>query len=83
MLSDDAGALLFDHMDQRAALRSNDRVQQGRRDGYHQTEYGGDQGLGDTASHGLRITGTEQGDGLEGRDHTDNRTQQAQQRRHH
>ena len=57
-------------------------MQQHRRDGHQQTQYCGHQGAGDTASHGLGITGTEDGNRLEGNDHTGHRTEQTHQRRH-
>src|SRR5690606_25065566 len=79
---DNTRRLFFHDVNDTVAARLDQGVHQDGRYGHHNTQYGGYQGTRDTAGHDLRITGTEQRDGLEHRDHTGNRTEQTKQRRY-
>src|SRR5690554_7477592 len=80
MQGDEPGALLFQYLGQGLAARGQGGMQEQQRNGHYQTLDRGHQGLGNATGHQLRITGTEQGDGLEGDDHAGDGTQQAEQR---
>ena len=52
-------------------------MQEDQRDGSNQTKHGRDQRLRDTTGHHLRVTGTKQGNRLEGLNHPGHSPEQA------
>ena len=77
---DHACGLFFEHLLDAAREGLGEGVNEQQRDGGNKAKHRGHQGLGDTAGHDARVTGTEQGDLGEGLDHTGNGTQKTQQR---
>src|SRR5690606_28166189 len=81
LLGDEASGLFVEHLLVATRHRGHNGVAQEQRDSRDKTEHRRRESDRDTASHQLRIAGTVDGDGGEGDDHTDNRTEKAEERR--
>src|SRR5690606_21962360 len=80
VFSNDAGGLFIQYLDNCLSTTINQGVHQYYWDSNYQTLYGGYQRSRNTTRHVFRIASTEDGDCLEGFDHTGYGTQQTQQR---
>src|SRR6056297_927309 len=69
--SNDARGLFFENLDQGTCTTVQQAVDDGQRNRDHQAQHRRDQRHGDAVGHHSRVAGAEQGDLLEGQDHTD------------
>src|SRR5690606_12202145 len=80
VFSNDAGGLFIQNLDNCFCTTVHEGGDQYYRDRNYQTQNGSNQCCRNTTRHVFRIASTENGDSLEGLDHTGYGTQQTQQR---
>ena len=80
MFGNNAGTLFIQNVNDRFASAGDDGEAEQQGQGCDQALCCGNQGHGDVSGHDFGVTGTKQGDGLEGTNHTGNGSQQTKQR---